>query len=83
MTSSTDIIVKFETAFGAFEMTDERPTDLYVTQIYNAIAKIFYSIRYNSVGATHNLMGLIDKDTAYTTEYGEFLPRPSHPGIYA
>ena len=50
MTSSTDIIAKFEVAFEAFETTDERPTDLYVTQIYDAIAKIFYPIRYDSVG---------------------------------
>ena len=58
MTSSTDIIAKFEVAFEAFETTNERPTDLYVTHIYDAIAKIFYPIRYDSVGATHNLMGL-------------------------
>ena len=71
MTSSTDIIAKFEAEFEAFETTDERPTDLYVTQIYDAIAKIFYPIRYDSVGARHNLMGLIDEDAAYATEYGE------------
>ena len=51
MTSSTDMIAKFEAAFEAFETTDERRTDLYVTQIYDAIAKIFYPIRYDSVGA--------------------------------
>ena len=45
MTSLTDIITKFEAAFEAFETTDERPTDLYVTQIYDAISKIFYPIR--------------------------------------
>ena len=83
MTSSTDIIAKFEAAFEAFETTDERPTDLYVTQIYDAIAKIFYPIRYDSVGVRHNLMGLIDEDAAYTTEYGESFPRPDRPGIYA
>ena len=60
MTSPADIIAKFEAAFEAFETTDERPTDLYVTQIYDAIAKIFYPIRYNSVRVTHNLMGMID-----------------------
>ena len=83
MTSSTDIIAEFEAAFEAFEMTDERPTDLYVTHIYDTIAKIFYPIRYDSVRATHNLMGLIDKDAAYTTEYSKSFPWPSHPGIYA
>ena len=60
MMSSTDIIAKFEVSFEAFEMTDDCPTDLYVTQIYDDIAKIFYPIFYNSVGARHNLMGLID-----------------------
>ena len=45
MTSSTNIIEKLEAAFEVFETTDERPTDLYVTQIYEAIAKIFYHIR--------------------------------------
>ena len=54
-----------------------------MTQIYDAIAKILYLIRYDSVGATHNLMGLIEEDTAYTTEYGESFPRPECPGIYA
>ena len=53
-----------------------------MTQIYNAIANIFYPIRYDSVGATHNLMGLIDEDAAYATEYGELFPRPSRPGVY-
>ena len=82
MTSSTDIIAKFEAAFEAFKTTDKRPTDLYVTHIYDAIVKIFYPIRYGSVGATHNLMGLIDEDAAYETEYGESFPRPERPGIY-
>ena len=83
MTSSTDIIAKFEAAFEAFETTDERLNDLYVTQIYDAIANIFYPILYNSVGATQNLMGLIDEDAAYATEYGESFPKPERPGIYA
>ena len=83
MTSLTDIIAKFEAAFEAFETTDERPTDLYVTQIYDAIAKIFYPIRYDSVGARHNLMGLIDEDAAYATEYGESFHRPDRLGIFA
>ena len=83
MTSSTDIFAKFEATFKAFERNDERPTDLYVTQIYDAIVKILYPIRYNSVGATHNLMGIIDEDAAYATDYGELFPRPSRPGIYA
>ena len=83
MMSSTEIIAKFEAAFEAFKTTEERPTDLYVTQIYDAIAKIFYPIRYVSVGARHNLTGLIDEDAAYATEYGESSPRPDCPGIYA
>ena len=70
MTSSTDIIAKFEAAFEAFKTTDECPTDLYVTQIYDAFAKIFYLICYNSVGEKHNLMRLIDEDAAYANEYG-------------
>ena len=82
MTSSTDIITKFEAAFKSFETTGKRPTGLYVTQIYDAIVKIFYPIRYNSVGATHNLMGMIDKDATYATEYGESFPQPSRPVIY-
>ena len=44
MTFSTGIIAKFKVAFEAFETNDERPTDLYVTQIYDAITKIFYPI---------------------------------------
>ena len=83
MTSSTDIIAKFEAAFEAFETTDERPTNLYVTQIYDAIAKIFYPIRYGSLGARHNLVGLIDEDAAYTTKHGESFPWLERPGIYA
>ena len=67
MTSSIDIIAKFEAAFEAFETTDERPNDIYVTQIYDDIVKIFYPICYNSVGATHNLMGLINEDATYAT----------------
>ena len=60
----TDIITKFEAAFEDFETTNERPTDLYLTQTYDAIAKIFYPVRYDSVGEKHNLMGMIDKDAA-------------------
>ena len=41
MTSSTDIIAKSDAAFKAFKTTEERPTDLYVTKIYDAIANIF------------------------------------------
>ena len=83
MTSSTDIIAKFEAAFEAFEMTDEGLTNLYVTQIYGNIFNIFYPIRYASVGARHNLMGLIDDDSAFTTKYGELFPRLVRLGIYA
>ena len=74
MTSSTDIIAKSEASFEAFERTDGRTNDLYVTQTYDAIVKIFHFIRYDSVGARRNLMGLINEDTAYTTEYGESSP---------
>ena len=81
--SFTNIIAKFEAVFEAFKTTIERQTDIYVTQIYDAIAKIFYPIRYDSVGARHNLMGMMDKDATYATEYGELFPRPSRPGIYA
>ena len=57
MTSSTDIIAKFEAAFKAFKTTNERPTVLYVTQIHYAISKIVYPIRYDIFGDNHNLMG--------------------------
>ena len=83
MTSSTDIIAKFEAAFEAFETTDDRPTNLYVTQIYDDIDKIFCPNHFDSVGATQNLMGLIDKDAAYASEYGELFPQPECTGIYA
>ena len=83
MTSSTDIIAKFEAAFEASETTNERLTDLCVTQIYDAIAKNFYPTRYDIVGAKHNLMGLINEDATYATEYSESFPRPERPGIYA
>ena len=83
MTFLTNIIAKFEAAFEAFETTDEHLTDLYVSQIYDTTAKIFYPIRYDSVGAKHNLMGLINEDAEYATEYGESFPRPERPGIYA
>ena len=45
MTSSTDIIAKFEALFEAYETTDDRLTDLCVTQIYVAVVKIFHFIR--------------------------------------
>ena len=83
MTSSNYIVAIFEAAFEAFEKTNECPTDLYVTQIYDAISKIFYPIRCDSVGGRHNLMELIDDDDAYATEYGESFPWPSRPGICA
>ena len=67
MIFSTDIIAKSEGAFEVFEMTNDCPKSLYVTKIYDAIANIFYLIRYDSVGAKHNLMGLIDDDAAYAT----------------
>ena len=82
MTSLTDIIAKFEVAFEAFKPIDERPTNLYVTQIYDAIAKIFSPIRYYSVGSRHNLTGMINNDTAYATEYGESFPCLARPCIY-
>ena len=34
MTSSTDIIAKFEAAFEAFEMTNKRPTNLTLSPRY-------------------------------------------------
>ena len=82
MTSSTDIIAKFEATFEAFEPIDERLTDLYMAKIYDAIAKIFYPIRYDSVGSRHNLMGLVDNNTVYDTKYGESFPQPVRQGIY-
>ena len=74
MTSSINIIAKFEASFEAFETTDDRTNDLFMTQIYDAIVNIFHFICYDSVGARHNLMGLIDEDAGYTTEYGESFP---------
>ena len=68
--------------FKVFETTDELPTDFYVTKIYDAIYKIFYPIRYDRVGARHNLMGVIDKDTTCATKYGYSFPQPARPGIY-
>ena len=82
MTTLTDIIANYEAAFKAFETTNERPTNLYVTQIYDAIAKIFYPIRYDSVGSRHNLMGLINDNAAYATKYVESFPRPALLDIY-
>ena len=64
MTFSTDIIAKFEAASEALETTNNRLNNLYVTQIYDVFAKIFHFIHYESVGARHNLMGLIDEDAA-------------------
>ena len=83
MTSLTNIIAKFKAAFETFKTTNERPTNFYVTQIYDAIAKICYSIRYNSVGARHNLMGLIENKATYTTKYGKLSPWPVRLGNYA
>ena len=83
MTSLTYIIAKYEAAFESFETTNKRPTDLYVTQIYDAIAKIFYPICYYSVGVTYNLIGLIDEEAAYATEYSKSIARPLRLGIYA
>ena len=54
-----------------------------MTQIYDDISKIFYPMRYDSVGARHNLMELIDKEAAYATNYSKSFPRPARPGIYA
>ena len=31
----------------------------------------------------HNLMGMINKDAEYATEYVESFPQPPRPGIYA
>ena len=53
-----------------------------MTQIYDAIVKIFYPICYDSVGASNNLIGMIDDDAAYATEYGESFPWPVRRGIY-
>ena len=56
---------------------------MYVTQIYDAIANILNPIRYDSVGAKHNLMGMIDNNATYATEYRNSFPWPARPGIYA
>ena len=82
MTSSTDIIAKFKAAFKTFKTTNERLNNMYVTQIYDAIANIFYPICYDSVGAKKNLIRLSDNNAAYATEYGKSFPCPACPGIY-
>ena len=79
MKSLTNIITKSEAAFEVSKTTDERPTNLYVTKIYDAIAKIFYPVRYDIVGYNHNLMGMIDYNAAYATEHGESFPLPECP----
>ena len=56
---------------------------MYVTQIHYAIAKIVYPIRYDIVGANHNLMGMIDDNAAYAIKYGESFLWPARLGIYA
>ena len=82
MTSSNNIIAKFEAAFEAFKTTDERPTN-FTLHKFMTPSPSFYPILYDSVGDKHNMMGMIDKDAAYATKYGESFPRPVIPGIYA
>ena len=70
VTSVTGVVSAFAAALIDFPVNEDRSTDSYVQSVFDAIAKILYSLEYDTVGGVHNLVGLIQDPVSYHSMYG-------------
>ena len=76
------IVTKSAHALDNFEPIDGQPFDTNLTRLWEAVAPILLQIPYDKTGAVHNLIGLIQPETAYVARYGEAFPDPTRVEAY-
>ena len=79
MTSHTDVVATFAAALTDFLVDHDGADGVNVHKMFNTIAAILYSLKYNTVGGVPNHIGIIEDHTAYTTTYGEAFLTPKRP----
>ena len=77
-----EIVAKCADAIGKFEPIDGQPSETDLTRIQEVVAPLLLQIPYDKTGGTHNLIGLIQPVTAYTTRYGTEFAEPTQVGAY-
>ena len=82
MTSHTNVVAAIAAALVNFPVNHDRPDDVYVQLVFDAIANILYSLTYDTVKGVHNLMGIIQDAAAYTTKYTEAFVHPTQPKAF-
>ena len=63
-------------------MKTEQPTDAYINDIFESLGQLLYVVEYDEVNATHNLIGIIQDNAAYTAKYGASFVRPTRPKVF-
>ena len=82
MTTLLEITARFMEAFDAFIAIKTQSTNSDVNQVFEALSRILYPIRYNETDAVHNLIGIIQDDEPYKTKHGSSFLRPKRPKIF-
>ena len=75
-TTPSEITEKFVEASDAFIVIEGQPTKSDVNQVFEALSRILYPIKYDEPDAVHNLIGIIQDDEPYKTKHGLSFPRP-------
>ena len=82
MTTVKDIHARSNAARETFEVEEGQHTEAYVTSLEETLGGIFFSVRYDTENAVHNLIGLVVDDDEYTDRYGRSLVCPTRPKAY-
>ena len=77
-----EIVAKFADVLEQFKPIDGQLSDTDLTRIREVVAPLLLQIPYEETGGTHNLIGLIQPVTAYTTRYGAEFLEPTRVGTY-
>ena len=79
MTTPSELTAKF---IEAFDVKTEQPTDAYINDIFEALGQLLYVVEYDEVNTTHNIIGIIQDEAAYTAKYGASFVRPTRPKVF-
>jgi len=76
-----EITTSFSSAAASFQPIVGQPTDDDLTALRDILYPLLLEIPYDEPG-THNLIGLIEPTTSYTSTWGAAFPIPDRPPTY-
>lgn len=83
MPTHTGVVVVFTMALADFPLNHNCLDDAYIQLMFNSIATILYSPKYDTVGGgVNNFMGIIKDPTSYTAKHGVAFPRLTRPKVF-